>query len=420
MEWFGAEEYSLGRLLFTEGLGVLYLVAFVAAARQFKGLIGADGLLPAAEFVRDVPFKRSPSLFHLHCSDRFIAVVAWCGVVLSVSTVAGLTARLPLVACMAVWFLMWVLYLSIVNVGQAWYSFGWESLLLEVGFLAIFVGNAHTAPPVLVLIMLRWVLFRLEFGAGLIKMRGDKCWRDLTCLNYHHETQPMPGPWSWNFHHVPKPLHKVETAGNHVVQLVVPFGLFLPQPGAAVAAGAMIVTLLWLVASGNFAWLNWMAIVLAVSVLPDSILEPVLPIESGTGFGSAPTFFAVAVVVVTVTVAILSYRPARNLVSATQMMNASFDKWHLVNTYGAFGTVTRVRHEIVLEGTTDTELSDTMEWEEYEFRGKPGDVHRRPASSRRITCGSTGSCGLRRCRRSTREAGSRPWSPNFWLPIRTC
>ena len=93
---------------------------------------------------------------------------------------------------MAVWALLWVLYLSIVNVGQIWYSFGWESLLLETGFLAIFLGPATVEPPVLTLWLLRWVLFRVEFGAGLIKLRGDPCWRSLTCLYYHHETQPMP------------------------------------------------------------------------------------------------------------------------------------------------------------------------------------------------------------------------------------
>ena len=149
----------------------------------------------------------------------------------------------------------------------AWYGFGWESLLLEAGFLAIFLGNDDTAPPVLVLWLVRWLLFRVEFGAGLIKLRGDPCWRDLTCLYYHHETQPMPGPLSWFFHHLPKPLHRVEVAGNHFAQLVVPFALFAPQPVASVAAAIVIVTQLWLVLSGNFAWLNWITIILAFSAI---------------------------------------------------------------------------------------------------------------------------------------------------------
>ncbi len=116
---------------------------------------------------------------------------------------AGAGDAVPLPVSMLLWLVLWALYLSIVNVGQTWYAFGWESLLLETGFLAVFLGNDDTAPPLLVLLLLRWLLFRVEFGAGLIKIRGDRCWRDLTCLCHHHETQPMPGPLSWFFHHLP-------------------------------------------------------------------------------------------------------------------------------------------------------------------------------------------------------------------------
>src|SRR5207237_4337562 len=136
----------------------------------------------------------------------------------------------------------WVLYLSIVNVGQRWYGFGWESLLLEAGFIAIFLGNNETAPPLLAIFLARWLLFRVEFGAGLIKLRGDSCWRDLSCLDYHHETQPMPNPLSRYFHHLPKLLHRGEALGNHVAQLVVPFLLFTPPPLASLAGLVWIVT----------------------------------------------------------------------------------------------------------------------------------------------------------------------------------
>src|SRR5207302_185186 len=129
-----------------------------------------------------------------------------------------------------VWFLLWVIYLSFVNIGQTFYSFGWETLLLEIGFLAIFLGPTKSAPSVMVIWLLRWILFRLMFGAGLIKIRGDECWRDLSCMQYHHETQPMPNPLSWYFHHLPRPLHRVEVLGNHFAQLVAPLGLAFPSP----------------------------------------------------------------------------------------------------------------------------------------------------------------------------------------------
>ncbi|MFC4124060.1 lipase maturation factor family protein [Nocardia rhizosphaerae] len=373
MEWFTAPEYWQGRLIFQRGLAVIYALAFLAAALQFRALLGERGMLPIPRYLARTPFRRSPSLFHWHYSDRCYAVVAWSGVVLAVAVAFGAADLVPLWAGMALWFGLWVLYLSIVNVGQAWYAFGWESLLLEAGFLAIFLGNDTVAPPLLALFAARWLLFRVEFGAGLIKMRGDKCWRDLTCLYYHHETQPMPGPLSWFFHHLPRPLHRVEVAANHVAQLIVPFGLFAPQPVASVAAVIIIVTQLWLVISGNFAWLNWVTLLLATTAIS---YYPVLP--DAPPVAEPPLWFVGAVLAFTAMVLALSYLPVRNLLSPRQAMNASFEPLHLVNTYGAFGSITRTRREIVLAGTSDEHLTAGTVWREYEFKGKPGDPRRWP------------------------------------------
>ncbi|MGW0393461.1 lipase maturation factor family protein [Streptomyces sp. NPDC003042] len=378
MEWFTDDSYWLGRLVFQRGLAALYFVAFLSSANQFRALIGERGMLPVPNFVAAVPFRRSPSIFHLHYSDRFFAIIAWTGVALSAALVAGAADRVPLWGSMLLWALLWVLYLSIVNVGQTWYAFMWESLLLEAGFLAIFLGNEDTAPPVLVLWMLRWLLFRLEFGAGLIKVRGDPCWRDLTCLYYHHETQPMPGPLSWFFHHLPRPLHRVETAANHVAQLGVPVALFAPQPVASVAAGVIVVTQLWLVASGNFAWLNWLTLLLAFTVIDGVRAAEALPLPEPPGFAAPPAWYQGIVLTVTAVVAVLSYWPVRNLFSRHQVMNSSFNPFHLVNTYGAFGSVGRVRHEVVIEGTDEQEIADDTVWKEYGFKAKPGDPRHLP------------------------------------------
>ncbi|MEV0437175.1 lipase maturation factor family protein [Nocardia sp. NPDC050413] len=369
MEWFAAPEYWYGRLIFQRGLAVIYAVAFLTAALQFRALLGERGMLPIPRFLERSSWRQSPSLFHLRYSDRLFAAVSWTGVVLAVAVAAGLADAVPLWAAVLLWFALWVLYLSIVNVGQLWYGFGWESLLLEAGFLAIFLGNDTIAPPLLVLLAARWLLFRVEFGAGLIKLRGDPCWRDLTCLYYHHETQPMPGPLSWFFHHLPKPLHKVEVAANHFAQLIVPFGLFAPQPVASIAAAIVIVTQLWLVLSGNFAWLNWVTLLLAATALS---------LPGGQSTPAAPGWFVGVCVAYVALVVVASYRPVRNMLSPNQQMNASFDPLHLVNTYGAFGSIGRTRYEIVLEGTDDTHLTDDTVWREYAFKGKPGDPRRMP------------------------------------------
>ncbi|MEU0391632.1 lipase maturation factor family protein [Streptomyces sp. NPDC006208] len=372
MEWFGDDAYWLSRLVFQRALAVMYLVAFLSAALQFRALIGERGMLPVPDHLRRVPPRAAPTLFRLHYSDRFFAMVAWAGCLLSAALVAGAADRLPLAVAMVWWAVLWALYLSIVNVGQTWYSFGWESLLLETGFLAVFLGNERTAPPVLVLWLLRWVLFRVEFGAGLIKIRGDLCWRNLTCLFFHHETQPMPGPLSWFFHHLPRPLHRVEAGANHAVQLLVPVLLFTPQPVASAAAGVIVLTQLWLVFSGNFAWLNWLTITLALPAVDGSLFmdPPDAP--------AAPLWYEIVVIAVSAGLLALSYHPARNLFSRRQAMNRSYDALHLVNAYGAFGTVGRVRHEIVVEGTDERVLHDGTVWREYGFRGKPGDVRRLP------------------------------------------
>ncbi|MCX5072332.1 lipase maturation factor family protein [Streptomyces sp. NPDC054949] len=375
MDWFTAPDYWLGRLVFQRALAGVYLLAFVGAALQFRALIGAHGMLPVPRHVRHVPFRRAPSLFQLRYSDGLFAGCAWTGAVFAAALAAGVGDLVPLGAAMAMWAVPWLLYLSIVNVGQTWYAFGWESLLLEVGFLAVFLGNARIGPPVLVLWLLRWVLFRVEFGAGLIKMRGDPCWRKLTCLYHHHETQPMPGPLSWFFHHLPKPLHRVECAANHVTQLVVPVLLFTPQPVASYAAAIVVATQAWLVLSGNFAWLNWITITIALSAIDFTGLAGPPPEAASRG---APLWFVVLVCAVSALVLWLSRHPVANMASRRQAMNRSFDSLHLVNTYGAFGTVGRVRDEVVVEGSADRVPREDGDWRAYEFRGKPGAPGRMP------------------------------------------
>src|SRR5579864_4294518 len=254
MEWLQAPDYWLARWLFERLLAAIYLLGFLCAAQQFPALLGEHGLLPAPRFLAVVPFREAPGIFHLHYTDQFLRIMSWVGIVLAAALILGLPQAGPVWLPMLVWLVLWVMYLSIVNIGQTFYSFGWESLLLESGFVAIFLGSASIAPPTSMMWFLRWLLFRLEFGAGLIKIRHDSCWRDLTCLYYHHETQPMPNPLSWYFHHLPKALHRIEVLGNHAAQLVLPFGLFAPQPIASIAALLMIITQVWLILSGNFAW----------------------------------------------------------------------------------------------------------------------------------------------------------------------
>jgi Lipase maturation factor len=265
----GTPDYWLARFVFERALAAVYLVAFIAAANQFVPLLGERGLLPVPRFVRLVPFWAVPSLFFFAPRDVAFRTAAWLGVGLSALALSGYPQQWGTAWSATVWAALWILYLSFVNVGQTFYGFGWESLLLETGFLAIFAGGSETTPNVLVIWMWRWVLFRDMFGAGLIKLRGDPCWRDLTCLHYYFETQPIPNPLSWHFHHFPSIVKRAGVAFNHVAELAVPFLYFAPQPFAAIGGLLTIAFQLILIVSGNLSWLNWLTIVLCIPTLDD-------------------------------------------------------------------------------------------------------------------------------------------------------
>jgi hypothetical protein len=228
------------------------------------------------------------------------------------------------------------------------------------------------APQAISLWILRWLEFRIMFGAGLIKLRGDPCWRSLTCLSYHYETQPMPNPLSWYFHHAPAWTQQAGVAFNHFTELIVPFGYFLPQPFATIAGAITIVFQATIMASGNLSWLNLLTMVLALPMIA-------LP-GAGGGLLAQPGLIHKSLLAsLAILVLMLSVNPVRNMISPRQIMNTSFNAYHLVGTYGAFGSITRTRYEVVVEGTDEAAVTDTTKWREYEFKGKPGGVSRTPA-----------------------------------------
>ncbi|MFI6428260.1 lipase maturation factor family protein [Promicromonospora sp. NPDC050880] len=389
--WWSSTDYDVARTLLQRGFGALYALAFWGALRQFRPLLGEHGIAPVPRFVQRTHWRDGPSLFRLRYSDRLLVTVAWCGVLLGVSVVVGLPQAGPWWVPALVFLVLWWCYLSLVNVGQTFYAFGWETLLCEAGFLVAFLGSDAVGVPLVTILAVRWLLFRLEHGAGLIKWRGDRAWRDLTALYYHHETQPLPGPFSWHAHHLPRRWHRFEVVGTHVSQLLVPYLLLLPQPFPSVAAAVFVLTQGWLVLTGNFAWLNWATIVLALGVVDDGTwawLGGLVGLPDGgagaadggagaAGAPPAPLAFVIAVSAAALLLLVLSVRPALNLASRNQRMNASFEPFRLVNAYGAFGSVTRHRDEVAVEGTLDQDPGPGS-WTEYEFRGKPGPTDRRP------------------------------------------
>jgi hypothetical protein len=384
--------YVLTRFVLLRLLALVYFTGFLILVRQQTPLIGHDGLLPAAAFLDRVQeaagsrldaVRTLPTLFWLGHSDAALHAAAWTGLVLAAAALLGATNALLQLA-------LWALYLSFVQIGQLFYGYGWETQLCETGFLAIFLcplGSIGpfppSSPPVAVVWLFRWLIVRIMVGAGLIKLRGDPCWRDLTCLVYHYETQPVPNPMSWVLNALPRWFHVGGTLFNHVVELGAPF--LVPGPRRLrLVAGILFVTFqVTLIASGNLSFLNWLTIVPALACFDDAALARWAPrplrARVAMAVPASRLHHGVAWALV-VLVAVLSINPVRNLLSPRQAMNRSFDPLHLVNTYGAFGSVGRERDEIILEGTADAQPGPDTRWLPYELPCKPGDVARRPCA----------------------------------------
>jgi hypothetical protein len=385
--------YWLTRFVMLRVLGLVYFVAFLVAALQVKPLLGHDGLLPVDLWMSQVEsvlgsrgdaFLRAPSLFWLHASDAWLVSFAWVGVALSLVVACGYASSILL-------FVLWALYMSYVHVGQDWYGFGWEIQLLETGFLAIFLvplldGRPfpRRAPPVVVIWLMRWLIARIMLGAGLIKLRGDPCWRDLTCLDYHYETQPIPNPFSRTLHFMPHWFSAAGVLWNHVTELLSPWLMICGRRARLVGGAIMLSLQVMLIGSGNLSFLNYLTIVPILACFDDRLLARVLPrrlvaraqraaAEAQPSRAQHGISIALAVVV-----GMLSIAPVANLLSGHQVMNTSFEPFDLVNTYGAFGSVGKERLEVIMEGTSDESPDASAHWVPYEFKAKPGDPLRRP------------------------------------------
>jgi hypothetical protein len=384
--------YAFATWLFLRLLGLIYLIAFASLATQIRGLAGREGILPASEVLdyRDRKigrFWRVPTLCWLSTSDRFLLFLCWGGAVLAGFLTAGFAPVPTLIV-------LWVFYLSLFNVCRLFLGYQWDVLLLETGFLSIFLAPtqlwsrlASTPPPSPVIVWLFWwLLFRLMFSSGFVKLRsGDKPWRNLTALCHHYETQPLPTPAAWYAHHLPQGIHRVSTAAVLLMELIGP--LFLPGPcGVRYAVcGGFIVLMFLIELTGNYAFFNLLGVALSLLLLDDhfwrSALEPFISAElinhqisttEGPGNKLAIVLAVVLLFISCDVIAKLFRRPIawpRLLTNGLEFL-APF---HVVSSYGLFAAITTERPEIIIEGS-----DDGMNWMRYEFKWKPGAVERSP------------------------------------------
>jgi len=338
-------------------LGLVYLIAFVSFGTQAAGLIGSHGILPVREYL-DAARQAGlawevPTLLWIKASDAALAAVWILGVLCALAAVFSPWQRSALAACLILW-------LSLCAAGQDFLSFQWDILLLETGFLAIFADNS-----VIRVWLFRWLIFRLMFSSGIIKLLSrDPTWIGLTALTYHHETQPLPTPAAWYMHQLPVALQKASTLFVLVSELAVPLLFFLPRPFRRVGAWITIALQLLIAITGNYTFFNWLTIALTMWLF----IEPDGQPEGRHRIVSVALAVFIAVASGLVMLSMFNLR----LPGGSAFLRL-IDPLRIVNSYGLFANMTTTRPEIVVEGSEDGE-----QWQAYEFPYKPGDLRRPP------------------------------------------
>jgi lipase maturation factor 1 len=382
----GEATYLIGTWLFLRFLGLIYTIAFLSLALQIKGLIGSKGILPVAEFLASQRrlgiwrFHRVPTLCWLNSSDASLMFLSWGGVALSLLMVIGM-APMPLLIA------LWLFYLSLFSIGRIFLGYQWDVLLLEVGFLAIFIVPVDlvsfklSPPPVIIHWLLCWTLFRLMLSSGIVKLlSADRSWRKLVALRHHYETQPLPTPVAWYEHQMPLFFHKLSVLMMFGIELLGPFLIFGPPPVRRIAAILFIVLMFLIQLTGNYGFFNLLAVALSILLLDDQLLQPLIQPILGQLEAQTHPVFAPITIPIAILVLLLSLEPVLRLfrvdvreLPALSTLFDFFSPFHLVNSYGLFSVMTVERPEIIIEGS-----DDGKNWSAYEFKWKPGDPKRAP------------------------------------------
>jgi hypothetical protein len=415
-----AREFILARFLFPRALGLVFAIAFASLWVQIDGLIGSRGMLPIAEFLDRVRALYGTALVHelptlcwWNASDGCLHVQCALGLLLSASIVLGFAQRVSLA-------LAWLLYLSLCVAGQSFLSFQWDVLLLETSFFAIFFAprawiarlERAEAPSDWSLFAMRWILFRLMLASGAVKLAsGDACWRGLSALALHYQTQPLPTPLAWYAHQLPEWFQRVSCALMFGIELLLPWCVFGPRRARIAAAMGFLVLQTLIAASGNYGFFNLLTAVLCIPLLDDALLVRALPqalaarlsrssassardrvardeaerggdasVGGARGGRTRSDVARGAGWVFAASAAILSSLMLWARLDRTFTMPAPFaelEAWiaplRTLNTYGLFAVMTTERDEITIEGSRDG-----LEWKPYVFEDKPGDPRRAP------------------------------------------
>lgn len=387
---FRGTSYEITRWLFLRGLGGVFLVAFLSLGVQLHGLIGPEGILPAGEYLTAVReqfgaarYWLVPTVLWLGSGKLALNLVTGLGVLASIVLLLDLRPRVALACC-------WILYLSLVAVGQDFLSFQWDSLLLETGLIALFLApggrrSERAAAPALGVFLLWFLLFRLLLESGYVKLSsGDSTWRDLTALDYHFYTQPLPTWSAWYGNLLPHWLKAGGVLLTYLCELGVPWLIFIGRWPRRVAFVATVLFQFMIGSTGNYTFFNLLTVVVALSLLDDEVWRRLLPswlraiITSARPPDTAPGPGARVGTALGLALLLLAAGTLWDTVFAARLPGVDtalrlLSPFESVNSYGLFRVMTTTRQEIVVEGS-----DDGSSWREYRFRYKPGEVTSRP------------------------------------------
>ena len=369
--------FAITQWIFVRALAVIYGIAFLSLAVQITGLIGEHGILPLQDYMQQVAkalggsrFYAMPTVFWWGSNDTVLQAVCWAGVALSVALFLGRLQKLVLIV-------LFVLYLSLSSSGQDFLSFQWDALLLETGFLAIFLGRVR-----LIVWLFRLLVFRLNFLSGSIKLLShDPAWKNLSALDYHFHTQPLPNFISWYWDKLPRAALRGATLITLMIEIGAPFLIFAPRRMRMFGAGCLIGLQVLILATGNYGFFNYLTIALCLFLFDDQALRRFVPARMRAPLRARKLnrvqrallgVFAAWIVVLGFLRILEPFtgqtsEPLRTIVRAAE-------PFQIVNSYGLFAVMTTMRPEIIIEGSTDGE-----NWQPYEFKYKPGDLKGRPA-----------------------------------------
>jgi predicted DCC family thiol-disulfide oxidoreductase YuxK len=367
--------HALTGFIFLRLFGVILIAAFASLSVQILGLIGHDGLLPVASYLTvahqgwgTAAYWRLPSLFWFNASDAALLVATLLGAGSGLLVLFNLFVRPALIAA-------FILYLSLIYAGQIFLGYQWDELLVETSFLAIFLT---TGSPIIVFLF-RFLAFRFLFLAGVAKLQsGDASWRDLTALDYHFWTQPLPAPLAVYAAELPQILLQAATAATLIIELVLVFFIFLPRRPRMLTAFGVILFQLGIIATGNYNFFNLLTMLLCLFLFDDQALRGLVPaplkafIEShAPRAGRIANVIAAILALVLVPVGLdrvsLGFgRPPLPVIGA---LDAALSPLLIVNSYGLFATMTTMRPEIVIEGS-----DDGTSWRDYVFKYYPGPL----------------------------------------------